>query len=164
MNARISNGWHRLPSGFDVEIRHGIPVRISNNGRTGAVSDTKLCEEVRVAAGLPVMSGEWSAGERAGEREVPLYVASAAFPEVLQRLACASAAVFVDRFHKPVDAGDVDWDRMEYLKDFSAALAHCRLTAREVGQDSGFDDYVTTMHREARRLAQLRTPPPVEPE
>jgi hypothetical protein len=44
------------------------------------------------------------------------------------------------------------------------ALAHCRLAAGEVDQDACFDDYVETMHTEAQRLAQARTPPPVEPE
>ena len=26
------NGWVSLNNGFDVELQHGIPVRLSNNG------------------------------------------------------------------------------------------------------------------------------------
>jgi hypothetical protein len=164
MNARIPNGWQRLPNGYDVEFRHGIPVRLSDNGKAGAITEPALCEEITRLGGLPVALGAWTAGEGQGEREAPLFVAADGFAEVLRRLARASAAVFVDRFHKPVDAGDVDWDRLEYLKDFSMALAHCRLAAGEVDQDACYDDYVETMHAEAQRLAQARTPPPVEPE
>jgi hypothetical protein len=164
MDARIDNGWHRLPGGYDVEIRHGVPVRVSDNGLGGTVSDAGLGEEIGVLTGLPVTPGAWTAGEGPGEREAPLYVAREAFAEVLHRLARSSAAVFVDRFQKPVDAGDVDWDRLEYLRDFSLALTHCRLTAAEVDQDAWYEGYVEAMHGEARRLAQARTPPPVEPE
>jgi len=164
MSMRIHNGWQRLPSGCDVEFRHGIPVRVSDNGRGTAVSEGNLCAEVEAFGALPVTLGEWAAGERPGEREAPLFIVEDAFTEVLRRLARSAATIFVDRYHKPVDAGDVDWDRLEYLKDFSAALGHCRLAAGEVGQDACFEDYVETMHREARRLATGRTPPPVEPE
>ncbi len=164
MNAGQLGGWQRLPSGYDVEFRHGIPVRLSDNGRGEVLSETDLCAEVKALGGLSVESGEWVDGEKPGEREAPLFVDGDAFVEVLGRLARASAALFVDRFHKPVDAVDVDWDRLEYLKDFSTALGHCRLAATEVDQDACFDDYAETMHRTARRLARARIQPPVEPE
>jgi hypothetical protein len=164
MNARMRNGWHRLPSGYDVEIRHGVPVRISNNGRSGAISDEGLCAETVALADLPVTIGEWTAGEGPGELEAPLFVDGGAFSEVLARLARAAAALFVDRYHKPVDAGDTDWDRLEYLKDFGAALGHCRLQAADVDQDACFDGYVEILHRETRRLARTANPPPVDPE
>jgi hypothetical protein len=72
--------------------------------------------------------------------------------------------MFIDRFHKPVDAGSVDWDRLEYLNDFRAALDHCGLDGDDIDNDAYRDDYVETMHRETRRLAQSTDSPLVEPE
>jgi len=164
MSARIMNGWERLPNGYDVEFRHGIPVRLADNGRGSAVPGEVLCEEISALARLHVQLGEWTAGEKAGEREAPLFVSGSELPEVLKRLARSAAAVFVDRYRRPVRDGDVDWDRMEYLKDFRAALEHCRLAWSDVDKDACFDDYVATMHRETRRLARSKTLPPVEPE
>lgn len=164
MEAQMHTGWQRLPSGYDVEFRHGIPVRLSDNGRKTKIAEAMLCAEIAALGQLPVTLGTWAAGETNGEHEAPLYVDAGAFVEVLRRLARSAAAVFVDRYHKPVGADDVDWDRLEYQKDFSLALAHCRVAAGDVDQEACFDDYVETMHREAHRLAQSRTPPPVEPE
>jgi hypothetical protein len=28
------NGWQRLSNGIDVEFRHGVPYRVSDNGHT----------------------------------------------------------------------------------------------------------------------------------
>jgi len=158
------NGWERLPNGFDVEFRHGIPVRLSDNGRGVTVPEDVLQEEVTALGKLHVSLGDWEAGERSGEHEARLYVAGGDFSEVLRRLASASAALFVERYHKPVDAQDVDWDRLEYLKDFEAALECCRLSRGEVDDASCFDEYVDVMHRETRRLAQSGDVPPVDPE
>jgi hypothetical protein len=79
-------------------------------------------------------------------------------------LALASAALFIDRFHKPVDASAVDWDRLEYLTDFREALDHCGLASDDIDKDAYRDDYLETMHRETQRLAQSTDTPLVEPE
>jgi hypothetical protein len=158
------NGWERLPNGFDVEFRHGIPVRISDNGRGMTVPEEVLLEEVTALGKLHVSLGDWEAGERAGEHEASLYVAGGEFTEVLRRLAASSAALFVERYHKAVDVNDVDWDRLEYLKDFETALECCRLSEGVVDRDSCFDDYLEVMHSESRRLAQSGDLPRVEPE
>jgi hypothetical protein len=79
-------------------------------------------------------------------------------------LALSSAAMFIDRFHKPVDTGDVDWDRLEYLKDFREALDHCGLAWGDIDKDACLDGYLETMHRETQRLAQSTDSPMVEPE
>ena len=160
----VRNGWERLPNGFDVEFRHDIPVRLSDNGRGMTVPEEVLLEEVAALGKLHVSLGDWEAGERDGEREASLYVASGEFSEVLRRLATASAALFVERYHKPVGDADVDWDRLEYLKDFETALECCRLSEGDVDRASCFDDYLETMHSETRRLAQSGDVPPVEPE
>jgi hypothetical protein len=159
-----SNGWQRLPNGFDVEFRHGIPVRISDNGRGMTVPEDVLLEEVTALGNLHVSLGDWEVGEREGEREARIYIAGSEFTEVLGRLAAASAALFVERYHKAVDDHDVDWDRLEYLKDFEAALEHCRLSESDVDRAACFNDYHDVMHRETRRLAQSGNVPPVDPE
>ena len=163
-NVSVRNGWERLPNGFDVEFRHGIPVRISDNGRGMAVPEEVLLEEVNSLGKLHVCLGNWESGERAGEHEACLTVSGREFAEVLRRLAIASAALFVERYHKPVDASDVDWDRLEYLKDFRAALEFCGLAWGDVDMDACFDDYAEVMHRETRRLVQSGELPLVEPE
>lgn len=160
----VRNGWERLPNGFDVKFRHGIPVRISDNGRGAVVPEEVLLEEVAALGKLHVSLGDWEPGERPGEREAGLYVHGDGFSEVLGRLAAASAALFVDRYHKAVDDHDVDWDRLEYQKDFDAALEICRLSGGDVDRESCFAEYAEIMHRETRRLAQSGELPPVDPE
>jgi hypothetical protein len=160
----VRNGWERLPNGFDVEFRHDIPVRLSDNGRGLTVPEEVLLEEVTALGKLHVSLGNWEAGERDGEHEARLYVVGGEFSEVLRRLARASAALFVERYHKPVGDADVDWDRLEFLKDFEAALECCRLSERDVDRKSCLDDYLEIMHSETRRLARTGDVPPVEPE
>ena len=71
--------------------------------------------------------------------------------------------VFVDRYHKPVDAADTDWDRLEYLKDFHTALDCCGLTDTAINPDDYHHGYIEVMHRETQRLAQSTDAPAVEP-
>ena len=163
-NASVRNGWERLPNGFDVEFRHSIPVRISDNGRGMTVPEDVLLEEVSALGKLHVSLGDWESGERAGEHEACLTVSGREFAEVLRRLAVASAALFIERYHKSVDDNDVDWDRLEYLKDYRAALKFCGLARGDIDMDDCFDDYVVAMHRETRRLLQTGELPLVEPE
>ena len=104
----VRNGWERLPNGFDVEFRHSIPIRISDNGRGMTVPEDVLLEEVSALGKLHVHLGNWELGERAGEHEACLHMSGQEFAEVLRRLAISSAALFVERYHKPVDDSDVD--------------------------------------------------------
>lgn len=164
INVTVRNGWERLPSGFDVEFRHGIPVRVSDNGKGLTIPEAVLVEEITALGKLQVRLGGWGSGEQAEEQEARVFVSGKDFTEVLRRLALSSAAMFIDRFHKPVDAGSVDWDRLEYLNDFSAALDHCGLDGNDIDKDAYRDDYVETMHRETRRLAESKDSPLVEPE
>jgi hypothetical protein len=163
-NVIVRDGWESLPNGFDVEFRHSIPVRISDNGRGLMVPEDVLLEEVSALGKLHVCLGAWESGERAGEHEACLTVSGREFAEVLRRLAVSSAALFVERYQKPVDISDVDWDRMEYLADYRTALEFCGLARGDIDMEDYFDDYVEVMHREARRLAQSGELPLVEPE
>ena len=164
VNMTVQNDWERLPSGFDVEFRHGIPIQVSDNGKGLTIPESVLVEEITALAKLHVQLGEWKSDEQADEHEARVIVSGKDFTEVLRRLALSSAAMFIDRFHKPVDAGDVDWDRLEYLKDFRAALDHCGLASDDIDKDAYRDDYLETMHRETQRLAQSTDTPLVEPE
>ncbi len=163
-NATLQNGWERLPSGFDVEFKHSIPIQVSDNGKGLTILESVLVEEIAALGKLHVRLGEWTPDEKTEEHKARVFISGKDFTEVLRRLALSSAALFIDRFHKPVAAGDVDWDRLEYLKDFNEALDHCGLDWGEVDKDACFGDYVETMHRETRRLAQSSNAPLVEPE
>ena len=57
-NVSVRNGWERLPNGFDVEFRHSIPVRISDNGRGMTVPEDVLLEEVSALGKLHVSLGD----------------------------------------------------------------------------------------------------------
>lgn len=160
----LRNGWDHLSNGFDVEFRNSIPIRLSDNGMGVTEPDPSLIEEIAALGKLHVYPGDWAPGERPDEHEARLYVSSREFTEVLRRLAQASAALFVDRYHKPVDDTDVDWDRLEYLKDFLTALNHCGLEPGDKNPDNYRDSYVEVMHQETRKLAQSQEPPLVAPE
>ena len=163
-NQDVINGWESLPNGYDVELRDSIPIRISDNGHGLTVPEEVLLEEVSALGRLHVSLGEWVPGERTGEQEARLTVSGQEFPEVLRRLAVASAALFVERYHKTVDKRDVDWDRLEFFKDFRTAIKACGLARGEVGMQDHFYDYVAAMHQEVERLMQSGEQPLVEPE
>ena len=160
----VCDGWERLSNGFDVEFRHNIPYRVSDNGRGLDMPDSVLLEEITALGKLQVQLGEWQAGERMDEREARLYVSAREFDKVLQCLARAAASVFVDRYHKAIDDSDTDWDRLEYLKDFHAALDCCGLSETDVNPDDYRRAYVEAMHAATRRLADSSEAPLVEPE
>ena len=163
-SATVRNGWERLPNGFDVEFRHNIPVRLSDNGKGLTVPESTLIEEITALGNLRVQLGRWQPGEKPGEYEVPVFISDKQLREVLERLALCSASMFYDRFHKPVNKDDPDWDRLEYLKDLAIALDHCKLDMSDIDQNVYIDNYVKTMHEETRRLSQLSETPLVEPE
>ena len=124
-NTSIRNGWERLSNGFDVEFRSSIPVRISDNGRGMTVPEDVLLDEVNALGKLHVNLGTWEFGENAGEHEACLTVSDREFAEVLRRLAVSSATLFVERYHKAVDA-------ISGLHLKSAALPGVTLTWRAV--------------------------------
>jgi hypothetical protein len=159
-----SEGWQRLSNGFDVEFKHGVPYRVSDNGGNQGMSTEDLLNEIEALGDLHVRLGEWQTGERPDEREARLYVAERELVEVLKRLARSAAAIFVDRYQKPIDASDTDWDRLEYLKDFHTALDCCGLAEGDVHPDEYREHYLGVMHRETHRLAQLPDEPPVDVE
>lgn len=160
----LKSEWVRLSGGYDVEFRHGIPFRVSDNGRSNPVSNPELIDEIRTIAGLDVRVGEWQAGEDENERVATLTITPAQLDEVLRRLARSSAALFVERFHKPIDQGDMDWDRLEYAEDFKLAVHLCGLEPGQVDRQEFLDRYVDVMHRESEILTEAIEPPVVRAE
>jgi hypothetical protein len=163
-NVTVQNGWERLPNGFDVEFRHSIPIRVSDNGKNLTIAGPGLVEEIAALCRLRVQLGEWEPGERTDERAARVFVSGKDFAEVLRRLALSSAAMFIDRFHKPVEAGDGEWDRLDYLKDCREARDHGGRAWGDIDKDAHLDGYLETMHIETQRLAQSTDSPMVEPE
>lgn len=159
-----SNGWNRLPCGCDLELRHGVPIRLSSTVEAPEIPAATLCDEVAALTGLHVSLGEWLAGEDAGELQARTLVTADQFTEVLNRLAVSAAAIFFDRYHKPVAKDDVDWDTLEYANDFRRALDYCGLDWGDVDRDTCRAGYLKTMHAETKRLAETSESPRVEPE
>ena len=160
----ITNGWHRLDNGFDVEVLHGIPVRLSNNGLDIPADDADLIDTVSQMTALKVTIVGWHEGETAGEQETRLCVDALQFEDVLERLALSSAALFVDRYHTAIDTDSVDWDKAEYDRDFNQAIEHCGLESSDLNKDDYYKVYVTFMHAESNRLIDSGIDPLVESE
>ena len=156
------SGWVRMHNGFDIELKHGVPIRVSDNGLDLPHDTSELTNEITRLTGLPVIIGSWQACEYPGEQEAVLHIECSQFKEVLRRLALASAAIYVDRFQKAIDADVVDWDSAEYSSDFNDALERCELARSQISKQDYFDFYTQTMHEESQRLAESGTSPIVD--
>ncbi len=162
--ATTQNGWVSLSNGFDVELQHGIPTRLSNNGIEIPADDAQLVAEVGSLTGLTVVIAAWEASDEPGEQEARLCVDALQFEQVLRRLALASAALFVDRYHTPIDQDSVDWDNAEYARDFNHAVECCCLDPGEMDRKPYFSMYVEQMHTETKRLIDAGESPLVDTE
>ena len=160
----MQSGWISLGNGFDVELQHGIPVRLSNNGNDIPADDAGLVDEVKSLSGLSLVITGWEDSEEAGEKEARLCVDALQFDEVLRRLALASAALFVDRYHTTIEQESVDWDNAEFARDFNHALDCCCLDPGDMDREEHVGAYIACMHDETRRLIESGESPPVESE
>ena len=158
------NGWISLSNGFDVELQHGIPVRLSNNGLDIPADDDQLVDEVTKLSGLTVVISGWEDAAEPGEQEARLCVDALQFEAVLRKLALASAALFVDRYHTPIEQDSVDWDNAEYARDFNHAVECCCLDQGEMDRKEHFTIYVGLMHAETNRLIETGESPMLDTE
>ena len=163
LTATSHDGWNRIASGLDVEVEHGVPVRISNSDKYRPLDELSVTSKIRQLTGLTVSVENW-VNISPGEQEWTVCIDKTEFVEVLRRLALASAAMFVDRFHKPIDANAVDWDRAEYTYDFNHAVEHCCIPYGTLDKDYYFESYLKTMHEESVRLFDQGISPLVEAE
>ena len=145
------DGWKRIEPCLDVEIEHGVPVRISNTNTSRRLNELSISHKVQKLTGLKVSVDNWI-NITPGEQEWSVCVDKREFVEVLRRLALSSAAMFVDRYHKPIDHNAVDWDSAEYNYDFNHAIEYCCIPYGTLNKDYYFDDYIKAMHEETIRL------------
>lgn len=160
----LLHDWIRLKNGFDVEFRHGVPVRMSDNGLGIPTDDAQTVEEISSLSGLTVTLLGWHRVEESNEQETRLCIDPLQFEEVLQRLALSSAFLFVDRYHTCIDSESVDWDNAEYARDFNQAVEYCGLETGDVDKDDYFKVYATFMHAESNRIMDAGARPLVESE
>lgn len=156
-------GWSRIASSLDVEVQHGIPVRISTTDPSRKLKNVNISYIIQSLTGLSASLHNWI-NTTTEEQEWSLCVDQAAFTEVLRRLALSSAALFVDRFHKPIDHTAVDWDEAAYNFDYNRALERCCIPYGKLNKEDYFDDYIKTMHAETVRLVDEGLSPLVEAE
>ena len=159
------NGWLRLNNGFDVELVHGIPAILSDNGLDDQHDEGDLVEQVKTLSGLRTTILGWHERDASRhEHETALCVDAMQFEEVLKRLAMSAAALFVERYQTPVNGHAVDFDRQQYDRDFNRALEHCCLDPADYNKQDYFELYQQTLHRESERLVALNIYPEVEAE
>ena len=157
------NGWNRIATNLDVEVEHGVHVHISNNNTNRVLNPHLISNEIHKLTGLAVSVDDWI-NITPDEHEWSVCVDKNEFAEVLRRLALSSAAMFVDRFHKPIDSNAVDWDNAEYTYDFNHAIEHCCIPYNTLNKDYYYDDYIKAMHKESVRLFEEGISPLVEAE
>ena len=157
------SGWKRVTPALDVEIKHGVPVHVYCNDSVRPRDDSQITDRVHELTGLTVSVRD-AINLSTKEHEWSVCVDKSEFEEVLHRLALASAALYVDRFHKPVDHTATDWDEAEFSYDFNHAMEHCCIPWGSLNKQSYFDRYVNVMHKESARLINAGISPLVEAE
>lgn len=157
MATLLKEGWLPLPCGAEVHLVHGVPERAWIQGSMPP-GGAELSREVLQLTGLPVRAEDWQSTQHGMEFEAPLTVLREALPEVLRRLAIASAHTYYDRFHRPIGAQDTDWDAAAYAQDLDSALHFCGLHWNEVDETAFRDQYCESMHIEANRMTAQEQP------
>ena len=148
------NGWYTLTPHCDLQIEHGVPVRIACEPGNVTANRPALAEDVQRYTGLHVELGPWQAGERGTTREAALQVAAEDFDDVLARYAHASAATYWDRYQQPVHARTLDdFETEAYALDFVTAMHHCGLDWRDVDKHAHSAGWQRALYSEAQRLA-----------
>jgi hypothetical protein len=160
MGRAFGHGWIGLPSEGEVYLEHGIPrqVRVV----TSSVDVERMAEEVADIAGMHVTLGRWEADQETGEMEAVVHIAAEDVNEILKRLAHASAETFYDRYQKPMDASDLDFDDEAYAQDMNYALAVCGLHWGQIDDRPLKRTYLRALHREVEEMAEHARHPGTE--
>lgn len=146
MGTALMEGWVPLHSGAEVHLMHGLPDRVWMEGSMPP-SGAELADEIFGVSGLHVRLGDWQTAAGELQFEAMVTVVREDLPEVLRRLAIASAEVYYDRYHKTMGPDDTDWDDEAYAQDFDMALHLCGLHWGEVDEAQLRNEYCEAMHR-----------------
>ena len=158
-----NDGWNRIASGLDLEALHGIPIGISNNRNQSLLNNENISDKVLELTGLRVSVQNWVNVSK-DEQKSQVCIDRKQFEEVLHRLALSSAAMFVDRYHRPIDRYAIDWDASEYNYDFNHAIEYCCIPYDSLNKEQYFKNYIQAMHDESVRLVDEGITPFVEAE
>ncbi|MGE5465857.1 MAG: hypothetical protein ACM3Y9_00360 [Ignavibacteria bacterium] len=152
MGRAFFHGWISLPSQGELYLEHGVPrqVRVPD---AQAVDVERLLDEVEDVTGLHVTIGRWLSDAEAGDMEAVIQVHAEDVTEVLRRLAQRSAEAFYDRYHKPMDRSDIDFDEEAYAQDISEALAVCGLQWRQIDDSALRFIYERALHSAVAEIA-----------
>jgi hypothetical protein len=158
-----NDGWNRIAGGLDLKVQHGIPVGVSSSGNQSLLNNENISDKVFELTGLRVSVQNWINASN-DEQKSQVCIDRKQFEEVLRRLALSSAAMFVDRYHRPIDRYAVDWDTSEFNYDFNHAIEYCCMPYDSLNKEKYFDKYIQTMHEESVRLVDEGVSPLVEAE
>jgi len=153
MGSAYMHGWISLPSACDMLLENGVPVAVRAHGKQ-AVDMERLVDDIAAVSGLHVTVGPWRTSDAAEDMKATLHVDAQEIDEVLRRLAQASAAVFYDRYHKPIDATDTDFDDEAYAYDFGCAMEVCGLHWNQTDERGLRQDYLRRLHQAAAEMAR----------
>lgn len=151
MGSAFVSGWVSLPSQGEVYLEHGIPRQVWVPH--SAVDVSRLQREIMDATGFDTRLGAWQVGEAPGEMEAPLSIKPEEIDQVLERLAHSSAMTFYERYRKPLNEDDTDFDAEAYSQDINAALAFCGLGWSDVRDDELRQKYRRALYRASEALA-----------
>jgi len=157
------SGWKRVTPALDIEVQHGIPVHVYCKDTVQPYDDHQITDRVHELTGLSVSVHD-AINLSTKEHEWSVCIDKSEFVEVLHRLALASAAMFVDRFHKPIDQSAVDWNRSEFSYDFNHAVEHCCIPWGTLDKQSYFERYTHVMKTESLRLVDAGISPLIDAE
>lgn len=155
MGRAFVHGWVSLPSQGELYLEHGVPreVRIAEADR---VDVERIIDEVMDVTGLHVTIGHWEADAESGDMHAVIEIHPEDVTEVLRRLAQRSAEAFYDRYQKPMDASDIDFDEEAFAQDMTEALSMCGLHWGQLDDRSLRFTYRQALHRAVDDIAHGR--------
>lgn len=158
-----SSGWKRVSPTLDIEIQHGIPVHVYCKNTAQSYNNKQITSQVQTLTGLSVSIFD-ATNISTKAHEWTVCIDKNEFDEVLNRLAIASAAMYVDCFHKPIDNSAVDWNNAEFNYDFNHAVEHCCIAHGSINKENYYNHYINVMKQESKRLIDEGISPLVEAE
>lgn len=155
MGSAFMHGWVSLPTEGEMYLEHGVPRQVRIDGKQ-IMDMERLADEIADLTGLHVTLGKWETFEDTEEMAAAVQVNAQDIVEVLNRLARASAENFYDRYRKPIDDSDTDFDEEARAQDFNVALQVCNLQWDQLDKSSFRESYRLALHQAAAEIAMPR--------